>query len=104
MGHRSIPRAQSAVNERLAEKQVAGAVNDTYAYEVFPPSLPDWSDCLAVHMIHVRDMGLLQGQNWDLEELADACAERGSGEVLLVAAPEPLVGATSAPVAPVAVL
>ena len=88
----------------LAEKQVAGAVNDTYAYEVFPPSLPDWSDCLAVHMIHVRDMGLLQGQNWNLEELSVRCAERGSGEFLLVAAPEPIVGAASAPVAPVALL
>ncbi|HNG24058.1 MAG TPA: cyclase family protein [Microthrixaceae bacterium] len=83
---------------------LAGAFVDTYAYEAFPPTQADWSDCLAVHLLQIRDMGLLQGQNWDLEELADACAERGSGEVLLVAAPEPLVGATSAPVAPVAVL
>ncbi|HMR96542.1 MAG TPA: cyclase family protein [Microthrixaceae bacterium] len=83
---------------------LAGAFVDTYAYEAFPPTRADWSDCLAVHLLQIRDMGLLQGQNWDLEELADACAERGSGEVLLVAAPEPLVGATSAPVAPVAVL
>lgn len=83
---------------------LAGAFVDTYAYEAFPPTRADWSDCLAVHLLQIRDMGLLQGQNWDLEELADACADRGSGEVLLVAAPEPLVGATSAPVAPVAVL
>ncbi|HMX66688.1 MAG TPA: cyclase family protein [Microthrixaceae bacterium] len=83
---------------------LAGAFVDTYAYEAFPPTQADWSDCLAVHLLQIRDMGLLQGQNWDLEELADACAERGSGEVLLVAALEPLVGATSAPVAPVAVL
>ena len=83
---------------------LTGAFVDTYAYEAFPPTQADWSDCLAVHLLQIRDMGLLQGQNWDLEELADACAERGSGEVLLVAAPEPLVGATSAPVAPVAVL
>ncbi len=88
----------------MSDNEVAGAVNDTYAYEVFPPSMPDWSDCLAVHMIHVRDMGLIQGQNWNLEELSVACAERGSGEFLLVAAPEPIVGAASAPVAPVAVL
>jgi kynurenine formamidase len=88
----------------MRDHDVAGAFTDTYAYEAFPPSAPDWSDCLAVHLLHVRDMGLMQGQNWDLEELSVACAEAGRGDVLLVAVPEPLVGAASAPVAPVAVL
>jgi kynurenine formamidase len=88
----------------IRDHDVAGVFNDTYAYEAFPPSQPDWSDCLAVHLLHIRDMGLLQGQNWDLEDLAEACAEEGRGDVLLVAAPEPLVGAASTPVAPVAVL
>jgi len=90
--------------EWMHRHDVAGAFTDTYAYEAFPPSREDWSDCLAVHLLHVRDMGLLQGQNWDLEVLSEACAERGSGAVFLVAAPEPLVGAASSPVAPVAVL
>jgi kynurenine formamidase len=90
--------------EWIRDHDVAGAFTDTYAYEAFPPSRPDWSDCLAVHLIHIRDMGLLQGQNWDLETLAEACAEEGRGEVLLAASPEPLVGAASTPVAPVAVL
>lgn len=88
----------------LRDHDVAGAFTDTYAYEVFPPTEPDWSDCLAVHLLHVRDMGLLQGQNWDLEDLSVACVEAGRGDVLLLAAPEPLVGAASTPVAPVAVL
>lgn len=83
---------------------LAGAFVDTYAYEAFPPTQADWSDCLAVHLLQIRDMGLLQGQNWNLEELSVRCAERGSGEFLLVAAPEPIVGAASAPVAPVALL
>lgn len=90
--------------EWLRDHDVAGAFNDTYAYEAFPPSQPDWSDCLAVHLIHIRDMGLLQGQNWDLEALSEACAEEGRWEFLLTACPEPLVGAASTPVAPVAVL
>lgn len=88
----------------IRDLDLAGAFVDTYAYEAFPPTQPDWSDCLAVHLLQLRDMGLLQGQNWDFEALAEACAEEGSGDVLLLAAPEPLVGATSAPVAPVAVL
>lgn len=90
--------------EWMRRHDVAGAFTDTYAYEAFPPSQPDWSDCLAVHLIQIRDMGLLQGQNWDLEALSVACAERGSGAFLLTAVPEPLVGAASAPVAPVALL
>jgi kynurenine formamidase len=82
---------------------VAAVFADTYAFESFPPPSPDWSDTLAVHMLHIRDMGLIQGQNWDLEELAADCATDGRCEFLLVAAPEPITGATSAPVSPVAV-
>lgn len=83
---------------------VAGVFTDTYAYEVFPPALPDWSDTLAVHMVQVRDMGLLQGQNWNFESLSVACGEQQQYEFMLMAAPEPLVGATSAPVVPLAIL
>lgn len=88
--------------EWLHRHDIAGAFTDTYAYEAFPPSLPDWSDCLAVHMIQLRDMGLIQGQNWDLEDLAVECERQQRWTFLLSAAPEPLVGASSAPVAPVA--
>jgi kynurenine formamidase len=88
--------------EWMHRHDVAGAFTDTYAYEAFPPSMADWSDCLAVHMIQLRDMGLLQGQNWDFEDLAVACEEQSRSTFLLTAAPEPLVGASSAPVAPVA--
>ncbi len=82
---------------------VAAVFADTYAFESFPPPSPDWSDTLAVHMLHIRDMGLIQGQNWDLEDLAADCAADGQCDFLLVAAPEPITGATSAPVSPVAV-
>lgn len=82
---------------------VGGVFVDTYSYEVMPPETGNWDDLLVVHMIQLRDMGLLQGQNWDLEALAAACADDGRCDFLLVANPEPLVGATSAPVAPVAI-
>ena len=88
--------------EWLHRHDVAGAFVDSYAYEAFPPTMADWSDCLAVHMIQLRDMGLIQGQNWDFEDLAVACEEEGRWSFLLVATPEPLVGASSAPVSPVA--
>jgi kynurenine formamidase len=80
-----------------------GAVfTDTYVFEVWPPE--DWACMMPVHMIHLRDMGLVQGQILDLEALAEACADEGRHELLFTAAPEPVKGGCSAPVNPVAVL
>ena len=79
---------------------IAAAATDTYFFEVFPG--PDWDNVLAVHCLGVVDMGLTQGQNWQLEELAGVCEELGRHHFLLHASPEPFVGATGAPVNPVA--
>jgi kynurenine formamidase len=79
---------------------IAAAATDTYMFEVFPP--PDWDNALAVHCLAVVDMGFTQGQNWHLEELAEVCGEYGRHTFLLHASPEPFVGATGAPVVPVA--
>ncbi|MEZ5206002.1 MAG: hypothetical protein R2690_03240 [Acidimicrobiales bacterium] len=59
---------------------------------------------MAVHMIHLRDMGQIQGQNFDLEGLATDCADRGRYEFCFTAVPEPFTGGCSAPVAPVVTL
>ena len=48
-------------------------------------------------------MGLLQGQNFDLEALADDCAADGAYEFLLEASPLPFTGGCGSPVNPVAV-
>jgi kynurenine formamidase len=78
-----------------------GAVfTDTYVYEVWPPE--DWSALMVVHMIHLRDIGQVQGQNFDFEALAEASASDGSATFLFTAHPEPFTGACSAPVHPVA--
>ncbi len=90
--------------EWVRRHDIAVMVTDTYAYEAFPPPAPDWSDTLCVHMLQIRDIGVIQGQSWDMEALAARCADEGRWDVLLLAAPEPIVGATSTPVAPVAVL
>jgi kynurenine formamidase len=80
-----------------------GAVfNDTYVFEVWPPE--DWTCMMPVHMIQIRDMGLIQGQIFDLETLAVRCAEADRYEFLFSASPEPITGGCSAPVNPVAVL
>ena len=83
-------------------RDVAAVANDTLTFEIFPPELDDlW---LPVHALDLVEMGMLQGQNWNLEELSTACGELGRYAFLLSAMPEPFTGATGTPVAPVAVL
>ncbi|MFE3773500.1 cyclase family protein [Streptomyces sp. NPDC059122] len=81
---------------------VAAVANDTLVFEAFPPEVEGlW---LPVHALHLVEMGMLQGQNWNLEELSAACAQEGRYAFLLSAMAEPFVGGTGSPVAPVAVL
>ncbi|MCX5381810.1 cyclase family protein [Streptomyces sp. NBC_00083] len=83
-------------------RDVAAVANDTLTFEVFPPEIEDlW---LPVHALDLVEMGMLQGQNWNLEELSTACAEEGRYAFWLSAMPEPFVGGVGTPVAPVAVL
>ena len=86
--------------EWLHDHDVAAVATDTLVFEVFPCEDP--AVLLPVHMIHLRDMGLLQGQNWFLDDLAGHCATTGRADVLLVANPLPLTRAVGTPVAPVA--
>ncbi|MEW1753386.1 cyclase family protein [Streptomyces angustmyceticus] len=83
-------------------RDVAAVANDTLTFEIFPPEIENlW---LPVHALHLVEMGMLQGQNWNLEELSAACAEAGRHTFLLSAMAEPFVGGSGAPVAPVAIL
>jgi kynurenine formamidase len=83
-------------------RDVAAVANDTMTFEIFPPEIEDlW---LPVHALDLVEMGMIQGQNWNLEALSEACAEAGRYEFLLDATPEPFVGGTGSPVAPVAIL
>lgn len=87
--------------EWFHQRGVAAVATDNLSFEVYP--CEEGAPALPVHMLHIVEMGLLQGQNFDLEALADDCADDGRYEFLLMATPEPFVGACGAPVAPVAV-
>ncbi|WP_184350399.1 cyclase family protein [Streptomyces olivoverticillatus] len=83
-------------------RDVAAVANDTLTFEIFPPEIEGlW---LPVHALDLVEMGMMQGQNWNLEELSQACAEARRYAFLLAATPEPFVGGVGAPVAPVAIL
>ena len=87
--------------EWMRDHDVALVATDTITFEVYPCEDP--AIFMPVHMIQLRDMGLAQGQNWNLDDLAAACAADGRVDCLLVATPLPLTGAAGAPVAPTAI-
>ena len=67
---------------------VAAVATDTLVFEVFPTQHEDIY--LPVHLLHLVEMGLTQGQNWVLDPLAEACAADGRYSFLLDATPLPL--------------
>jgi kynurenine formamidase len=83
------------------DHDVAAVAIDNLSFEVFPGEHNGL--LLPVHMLHIVEMGLVQGQNFDLEALAADCADDGRYSFLLSASPEPIVGAAGAPVTPVAI-
>jgi kynurenine formamidase len=85
----------------LRSRDVAAVATDTLTFEVFPGERDDVF--LPVHMLHLVDMGLTQGQNFVLDELAADCADDGVYEFLLEASPQPFTNAVGSPVNPVAV-
>ncbi|MEO7430432.1 MAG: cyclase family protein [Acidimicrobiales bacterium] len=85
----------------MRRHDVAAVATDTLAMEVFPCEDP--AVLFPVHLLQLRDMGLTQGQNFDLEALAEHCAADGIYEMLLVANPEPVTGGVGAPTSPVAI-
>ncbi len=86
--------------EWFHDHDVAAVAIDTLPLEVYPCEDP--ALFLPVHLLHLVEMGMTQGQNWFLDELADACAVDGRYEFLLDASPLPFTNALGSPVAPVA--
>ena len=86
--------------EWFRRHDVAAVATDTMVFEVYPYEDPEAD--LPVHLLHLVEMGMTQGQNFVLEDLAVACAEDGRYDFLLAATPEPFKGGLGAPVAPVA--
>lgn len=79
---------------------VAAVATDTLVFEVYPCQHEE--AYLPVHVLHLVDMGLTQGQNWVLDPLSDACAADGRFTFLLDATPLPLIHGLGSPLQPVA--
>ena len=84
----------------LHAHDTAGIASDTWAMEVIPSGASIW---LPVHAVAIVHMGLLMGENFVLEELADACAADGVYEFFFCAPPLPFMKAVGGPVNPLAI-
>jgi len=83
------------------DHDVAAVATDNLTFEVYPCEDP--AVVLPVHLLHLVDMGMTQGQNFVLDNLAEDCAEDGTYEFLLEASPQPFVSGLGSPVNPVAI-
>ncbi len=79
---------------------VGAVATDTLVFEVFPSQHEE--AYLPVHLLHLVEMGLTQGQNWVLDPLAGDCATDGRYTFLLDATPLPLTQGLGTPLNPVA--
>jgi len=85
----------------LHGSEIAAIATDTWGFEVRPNEFDHAFQPL--HQVVIPHIGLLIGEMWDLEALAEDCAADGVYEFWLTAAPLPITGAVGSPVNPVAV-
>lgn len=85
----------------LHEKEIAAVATDTWGVEVRPNATPDCTQ--PWHVIVIPNMGLLMGEMFDLELLAEDCAKDKVYEFLFVGPPMPLTGAVGSPINPYAI-
>jgi kynurenine formamidase len=85
----------------LHEHDVAAVATDTWGFEVRPNEFDEAFQPL--HQVAIPHIGLFLGEMWDLDALAEDCAQDGVFEFWLTAAPLPITGAVGSPVNPIAV-
>lgn len=97
----SAPGPGMACAEWFHGRDLAAVATDTITFEVWP--LERKGLAFPLHLLDLVEMGMLQGQNWDLEALAEDCVADGVYESFLEATPEPFARGLGAPVHPIAI-
>jgi kynurenine formamidase len=85
----------------LCENEVSGVATDTWGMEVRPNECPDLFQPL--HVVLIVNAGMLVGEIFDFDPLADDCEQDGVYEFLFVAPPLPFTGAVGSPLNPLAI-
>ena len=87
----------------LHDHEVAAVAADNLMVEDPDPANGVEGTFLPMHMLCLRDMGLMLGEYWNLTGLAADCRQDGVYEFQLIAPPLKVVGAVGAPVNPIAI-
>jgi len=87
--------------EWLSDHQVAAVAADNVAVEGNDREIEGVS--LPLHLLCLRDMGLMFGEMWNLDALAADCAEDGVWECQVIAPPLRIIGAVGTPLNPIAI-
>lgn len=85
----------------LYDNQVAASANDTWSWEVSPNETTQVVQPL--HLVCLVNMGLLIGEIFNFEELAEDCARDGKYDFLFVAPPLPFTRGVGSPLNPLAI-
>lgn len=85
----------------LHEHEIAAVAADNLMVE--DPVSAVEGTFLPMHMLCLRDMGLMLGEYWDFTALAADCAADGVYEFQLIAPPLRVVGAVGSPINPIAI-
>jgi kynurenine formamidase len=85
----------------IASRGVAAVATDTWGLEVRPNETPDTGQPL--HIVFISAMGLWLGEIFDLDPLADDCAEDGMYEFMFCGPPLPFTRAVGSPLNPMAI-
>jgi len=89
------------VPEFFCSRRVAAVATDTWGTEVLPNETADVFQPL--HVIMLVNAGIMLGEMWDMDELAEDCAADGVYDFLLVAPPLTFTGSVGSPVNPQAI-
>lgn len=85
----------------LHENDIAAVASDNWAVEVVPGELADQP--FVMHMILIRDMGLMLGEMFDFEALAEDCQADDVYECFFSSPVLRFTGAVGAPASAIAI-
>jgi hypothetical protein len=85
----------------IGERDIAALAADTWGLEVRPNETPDVFQPL--HIVLIVHMGLWLGEIFDLDSLAEDCAEDGVYEFMFCGPPLPFTRAVGSPLNPMAI-
>ena len=87
--------------EWIHQKEIAAICTDTWGCEVRPNETEDAQQ--PWHWVVIPMIGITMGEIFNLQELADDCAEDGVHEFLFCAPPLPITKAVGSPINPMAI-